>query len=276
MNGFNPVLLTRRVLVQCRARPKGPLANTPQSELAAALRACRNALIGVGVFSGRQQHPDADRLDLHAGGLRPRAAEPLGADAGRRCASSPPSCSRMLGVLDLIRSRIMVRIGASLDEALSGRVYETLVRIPLKVGNRSDGLQPLRDLDNRALVPVRLRPDRVFRSALDADLSRDLLRLLPFLDRHGRPDRRHHPGRADGPDRNLDQEADAGCDPGTRWRATGLPRFPSAMPRRSAAMGMAGRIAGALGRGQPPLHVEPAQGERRRRRPRRDLEGRCA
>ena len=41
----------------------------------------------------------------------------------------------------------MVRIGASLDEALSGRVYETLIRLPLRVGNRSDGLQPLRDLD---------------------------------------------------------------------------------------------------------------------------------
>ena len=54
----------------------------------------------------------------------------------------------MLGVLDLIRSRLMVRIGSSLDEALSGRVYETLIRLPLKVGNRSDGLQPLRDLDS--------------------------------------------------------------------------------------------------------------------------------
>ncbi len=31
---------------------------------------------------------------------------------------------------------------------LSGRVYETLIRLPLKAGNRSDGLQPLRDLDN--------------------------------------------------------------------------------------------------------------------------------
>ena len=35
-----------------------------------------------------------------------------------------------------------------LDEALSARVYDTVVRLPLKVGNRNDGLQPLRDLDN--------------------------------------------------------------------------------------------------------------------------------
>ena len=51
------------------------------------------------------------------------------------------------GLLDLIRARILVRIGARLDDALSGRVYETIVRLPLKVGNRADGLQPLRDLD---------------------------------------------------------------------------------------------------------------------------------
>jgi ATP-binding cassette subfamily C protein len=52
------------------------------------------------------------------------------------------------GLLDMIRGRVLVRIGARLDEELSGRVYETIVRLPLKIGNRSDGLQPLRDLDS--------------------------------------------------------------------------------------------------------------------------------
>jgi ATP-binding cassette subfamily C protein len=51
-------------------------------------------------------------------------------------------------LLDLIRARILVRIGARLDETLSGRVYETIVRLPLKIGNRNEGLQPLRDLDS--------------------------------------------------------------------------------------------------------------------------------
>ena len=54
------------------------------------------------------------------------------------------------GLLDFIRGRILVRIGGRLDEALSGRVYETIVRLPLKVGNRNDGLQPLRDLSASA------------------------------------------------------------------------------------------------------------------------------
>lgn len=52
------------------------------------------------------------------------------------------------GILDLIRGRILVRIGTSLDEALSGRVFETVVRLPLVAGGRNEGLQPLRDLDN--------------------------------------------------------------------------------------------------------------------------------
>jgi ATP-binding cassette subfamily C protein len=52
-----------------------------------------------------------------------------------------------LGILDAIRGRILVRIGGALDETLSGRVYDTLMRLPLKVGLRGDGTQPLRDLD---------------------------------------------------------------------------------------------------------------------------------
>lgn len=52
-----------------------------------------------------------------------------------------------LGVLDAIRGRVLARIGGALDETLSGRVYDTLVRLPLRVGSRSEGNQPLRDLD---------------------------------------------------------------------------------------------------------------------------------
>ncbi|MGA7002318.1 MAG: type I secretion system permease/ATPase [Pseudolabrys sp.] len=52
-----------------------------------------------------------------------------------------------LGILDAIRGRILVRIGGALDETLSGRVYDTLMRLPLRIGARSDGTQPLRDLD---------------------------------------------------------------------------------------------------------------------------------
>jgi ATP-binding cassette, subfamily C, type I secretion system permease/ATPase len=67
-----------------------------------------------------------------------------------------------LGLLDLIRSRILVRIGNRLDETLSGRVYETIVRLPLKAGSRSDGLQPLRDLDSVRTFLSGLGPTALF------------------------------------------------------------------------------------------------------------------
>jgi ABC-type protease/lipase transport system fused ATPase/permease subunit len=42
-----------------------------------------------------------------------------------------------------------VRIGSSLDEALSPRVFQTVVRLPLLwPAAHNEGLQPLRDLDN--------------------------------------------------------------------------------------------------------------------------------
>ena len=52
------------------------------------------------------------------------------------------------GVLDLLRGRILGRIGTALDEALNARVFDIVVRLPLTAGTRGEGLQPLRDLDN--------------------------------------------------------------------------------------------------------------------------------
>src|SRR3954447_14992318 len=51
------------------------------------------------------------------------------------------------GFLDFIRSRVLVRISAHLDERLSGRVYQVVVNLPLRSRTGSDGLSPLRDLD---------------------------------------------------------------------------------------------------------------------------------
>ena len=53
----------------------------------------------------------------------------------------------VLAIIDLMRSRLLVRIGASLDQALSGRVCDTIVRLPLRAKSSDDGVQPLRDLD---------------------------------------------------------------------------------------------------------------------------------
>lgn len=51
------------------------------------------------------------------------------------------------GALDLVRARIGGRIGRHLEETLGPRVYDAIVRLPLKARGDGDGLQPLRDID---------------------------------------------------------------------------------------------------------------------------------
>ena len=51
------------------------------------------------------------------------------------------------GVLDAIRSRVLLRIGGSISEDLSARVYKAVIRLPLKMGSGANRLQPIRDLD---------------------------------------------------------------------------------------------------------------------------------
>jgi ATP-binding cassette subfamily C protein len=50
-------------------------------------------------------------------------------------------------VLDLIRSRICNRLGDSLDAKLSKRVYDAIIRLPLKMRGSGDSQQSVRDLD---------------------------------------------------------------------------------------------------------------------------------
>jgi ATP-binding cassette subfamily C protein len=65
-------------------------------------------------------------------------------------------------IIDLVRGRLLVRIGASLDEALSDRVYDAIVRLPLRLGYMNEGLQPLRDLDNVRSFLSSLGPTALF------------------------------------------------------------------------------------------------------------------
>jgi PrtD family type I secretion system ABC transporter len=53
-----------------------------------------------------------------------------------------------LGSLDLIRNRLLTRVGAALDEALAARVFDVVMRLSVRAAPRGDGLQPIRDLDS--------------------------------------------------------------------------------------------------------------------------------
>src|SRR5258708_11327295 len=118
-----------------------------RSELGEALRACRSAFIGVGVMSCMINllylTGSIFMLEIYDRVLPSRSVPTL---VGLVVLAGGLYIAQ--GILDLIRGRILVRIGTSLDEALSGRVFETVVRLPLIAGGRNEGLQPLRDLDN--------------------------------------------------------------------------------------------------------------------------------
>src|SRR6201989_2561708 len=118
-----------------------------RSELGDALRACRAAFIGVGLMSCvinvLYLTGSIFMLEVYDRVLPSRSVPTL---VGLVIIAALLYMAQ--GVLDLIRGRILGRIGTSLDEALNARVFDTIVRLPLMVGNRNEGLQPLRDLDN--------------------------------------------------------------------------------------------------------------------------------
>src|SRR5262245_5488883 len=121
--------------------------NPQRSELAQALSACRGTFIAVALMSGMSNILQLTgaffMLEIYDRVLPSRSVPTL---IGLVILAAGLFIA--LGLLDMIRGRILVRIGGKLDEALSARVYETIVRLPLKAGGRGDSLQPLRDLDS--------------------------------------------------------------------------------------------------------------------------------
>ena len=118
-----------------------------RSELGDALRACRSAFIGVGLMSCMINllylTGSIFMLEVYDRVLPSRSVPTL---VGLIILASFLYIAQ--GILDLIRGRILGRIGTSLDDALNQRVFDTIVRLPLMAGGHNEGLQPLRDLDH--------------------------------------------------------------------------------------------------------------------------------
>jgi len=118
-----------------------------RSELSAALASCRTAFVSVALFSGMSNvlmlTGSVFMLEVYDRVLPSHSIPTLVA-----LVILATSLYAALGILDLIRGRILVRVGANLDGAISEKVYNSLVWLPLKAGDRGDGLQSLRDLDN--------------------------------------------------------------------------------------------------------------------------------
>lgn len=126
-----------------RARPQ---ARRGTAELRAALRSCRGAFVGVAamsfVINVLYLTGSFFMLEIYDRVLPSRSVPTL---IGISILAAGLYAAQ--GVLDLIRNRVVVRIGRSLNENLSSRVYQALVQLPL-ISKRADREQPLRDLDN--------------------------------------------------------------------------------------------------------------------------------
>ena len=65
-------------------------------------------------------------------------------------------------ILDLIRARVLVRIGSAFDESIAERVYGAVLKLPLKGARTADALQPVRDLDTIRNFLTGLGPTALF------------------------------------------------------------------------------------------------------------------
>ena len=128
-----------------RRRNKAPIS-LERSELAAALASCRGAFVATALLSGMSNllmlTGALFMLEIYDRVLPSRSVPTL-----IGLAVLAGGLYVALGLVDLIRGRILVRIGINLDETMSGRLYQTVVRLPAIVGLRSDGVAPMRDLD---------------------------------------------------------------------------------------------------------------------------------
>jgi ATP-binding cassette, subfamily C, type I secretion system permease/ATPase len=116
------------------------------SELMAALSRCSSSIWGIGLFSFlinlAMLTGPLFMLQVYDRVLPSGSVPTLVALAGLAGV-----CYLFQGALDIIRSRVLLRIGGSLDAALSARVYDAVVQLPLRARCHGDGLQPIRDLD---------------------------------------------------------------------------------------------------------------------------------
>jgi ATP-binding cassette subfamily C protein len=111
-----------------------------------SLKACRNALVGVGIITAvlnvLMLTGSFYMLEVYDRVVPGRSIPTL-----VFLSAIAIFLFSVQGLLDFIRSRILVRIGAWLDEQLSGPVFSAVLMLPLRTKDQGNGLLPLRDLD---------------------------------------------------------------------------------------------------------------------------------
>ncbi len=142
---LNVIEMARLKIFSGKARPGDDYA-VPRSELAGFLSSCRQIFWALTIFSGV-----SNILMLTGSFFMLQVYDRV------LPSRSVPTLIALLALaillylfqsgLDLIRARISARMGRHLDEMLSGRIFDAVIRLPLKTRGDGDGLQPVRDLD---------------------------------------------------------------------------------------------------------------------------------
>lgn len=118
----------------------------PGSEISAALKGCRNAFIGIAIFSALVNvlylSGSLYMLEIYDRVLPSRSIPTL---IGLTIVIA--ALYAFQGGFDLIRRRLLMRAGERLDEVLSPRLYDVTLRLPLRAPDTASTMQPLRDLD---------------------------------------------------------------------------------------------------------------------------------
>src|SRR5947208_16325212 len=116
-----------------RLSPAAARSTPVRSELGTALASCRGAFISIGLVSGLSNvlmlTGAVFMLEIYDRVLPSRSVPTL---VG--IAILAGGLYVVQGILDLIRSRLLVRVGSALDEAGCGRVFDTILRLPIEGG----------------------------------------------------------------------------------------------------------------------------------------------
>jgi PrtD family type I secretion system ABC transporter len=122
------------------------MPNSTQGDVNAALRACRGAFVVTGVFSFfinlLMLTAPLYMLQVYDRVLSSRSESTLVA-----LTVLAGTMLLVMGLLDLVRSRILVRIGSRLDRQLNARVFGAVFERSVR-GFRGERVQALRDLDS--------------------------------------------------------------------------------------------------------------------------------
>ncbi len=131
------------------------------SVVASALAACRRPLVGVGLFSG------AINLLMLSGSLY--MLQVYDRVLSSRSLATLVGITLLLlvayllqGFLDAVRVRMLARIGARFDEAVSPKAFEASQRLPLIGARPEQAMQPIRDLDQIRAFLASMGPTAFF------------------------------------------------------------------------------------------------------------------